>query len=131
MNFLELKKFFQHLKRATIQKKLYITYKNSQDLTDILKILQKAHIIGGYTKNNTDNLVKIFIRYDINGNSVIQEITTVSSARQRIIINTKYIHAFLNDYPYSLALVRTRIGILNIKDCLSYKIGGEFLVYIK
>jgi hypothetical protein len=42
MNLFELKKFFQQLQLATIQKKLYFSFQNNQDLDDILKILQKG-----------------------------------------------------------------------------------------
>jgi ribosomal protein S8 len=131
MNLFELKKFFQQLQLATIQKKLYFSFQNNQDLDDILKILQKKHLIVGYTKNNPDNLVKIFLRYDIKGVCVIQEIKTVSSIRQRRIISVKQIKAFLNDYPYAVALIRTRRGILSLNECWNHRIGGEFLVYLK
>lgn len=117
MNLFELKKFFQQLQLATIQKKLYFSFQNNKDLDEILKILQKSHLIVGYTKNNPDNLVKIFLRYDIKGLCIIQDIKTVSSLRQRKIINIKQIKAFLNDYPYATALIRTRRGILSINDC--------------
>jgi ribosomal protein S8 len=136
MKIFDLQNFFHQLQLATKQRKLYFVYKNSKDLTDILKILQKTHIISGYTEILSDTkyvsgFVKIFLRYDIKGDSVIKEIITVSAMRQRLIINYKQIKTFLNDYPYVLALIRTRLGILDIKTCEAHRIGGEFLAYIK
>jgi ribosomal protein S8 len=132
MKNFDSKDFFQRLQLATIQKNLYIVYKYSKDLNDILKVLQQAHLIGGYTKNHPKNptFVKITLEYDIKGDSVLKKITAVSSIRQRIIINNKQIKRFKHDYPYVIALIRTRIGILSIKDCETYRIGGEFLAYI-
>lgn len=117
MSIDQIKLFFQHLQFAANQKKLYFTFNKSQDLEEILNILQKAHFIAGYTKNTSDNHFKVFLSYDIQGCCVIKEIKTVSSVRQRITITTKQIRTYLNDYPYSLAIIRTRNGILNIKDC--------------
>lgn len=131
MSLQEIKLFLHQLKTAAIQKKLYFMFKNSQDLENILIILQHAHLISGFTKNTPDNFVKIFLAYDIKGCCVIKEIISVSSVRQRIIINTKQIKTYLNDYPYSIAIIRTRLGILNIKDCWNKRVGGEFLAYLK
>jgi ribosomal protein S8 len=109
--------FFQQLKSAATQKKLYFTFSKSQDLETILNILQKGHFIAGYTKNTSDNHFKIFLSYDIQGLCVIKEVKTVSSVKLRITITTKQIQNYLNDYPYSMAIIRTRNGIMNIKDC--------------
>lgn len=124
-----VKLFFQQLQYAASQKKLYFSYKGSQDLESILNILQHAHFIAGYTK--TENTFQIFLCYDMLGNCVINEIQTVSSIRQRVVINIKQIRVFLNDYPYSLAIIRTKDGIMNIKTCWEKKIGGEVIAYIK
>ena len=131
MNLQDLNRFIQKLQLASTQKKLYITFRLSKDLEDILIILQRAHLISGYTKNLPDTLVKIFLAYDIQGSCIIKEIKVVSTLKQRLIINTKQVKAYLNDYPYSVALIRTCKGILNIKTCRDLRIGGEFLAYVK
>lgn len=131
MSVKELNLFFQHLKFAGMQKKLYFVYKISQDLEQILNILQKAHFIAGYTKNRPDNLVRIFLSYDVQGDCVIKEIQIISSINQRIVMNLKQIKLYLNDYPYSLVIMRTRNGILNIKTCKDKCLGGEVLAFVK
>jgi ribosomal protein S8 len=117
MSIDQIKLFFQHLELAKVQKKLYFTFTHTNDLETILMILQKAHFIAGFAKDNIEKKFKIFLSYDMLGTCVIKEAKTVSSVRQRIIINTKQIKAYLNDYPYALAIIRTRNGIMNIKDC--------------
>ena len=117
MSIDQIKLFFQHLQFAASQQKLYFSFKKSKDLEVILTLLQKSHFIAGFTKNTSDTDFKIFLSYDIQGICVIKEIKTVSSVRQRITINTKQIKAYLHDYPYSVALIRTRTGIMEIKDC--------------
>lgn len=117
MSITQIKLFFQHLQEAAFEQKLYFSFKKSQDLETILNILQQAHLIAGYTKNTSDDHFKIFLSYDINGMCVIKEIKAVSSVRQRMIINIKQIKAYLNDYPYGLAIIRTRNGIMTVKDC--------------
>lgn len=131
MSIDQIKLFFQHLQLAADKKRLYFTFHKSQDLEIILNILQKAHFIAGYTKNTSDNHFKIFLSYDIQGYCVIKEIKTVSSVRQRITITTKQIRTYLNDYPYSMAIIRTHNGIMNIKDCWDNRIGGEVIAYLK
>ena len=131
MSIDQIKLFFQQLNIAAEQKKLYFTFNKSQDLEVILNILQKSHFIAGFTKNTSDNHFKIFLSYDINGCCVLKEMKTVSSVRQRITITTKQIRTFLNDYPYSTAIIRTRNGIMNIKDCWENRIGGEVIAYLK
>jgi len=131
MSIDQIKLFFQHLEFAASQKRLYFTFTKTNDLGAILQILQKAHFIAGYTEDSDTNQFKIFLTYDIQGTCVIKEVKTVSSVRQRIIINTKQIKAYLNDYPYSLALVRTRNGIMNIRECWENRVGGELIAYIK
>lgn len=127
----QMQEFFQKLQFAAIQKKLYFSFKKNKDLEVILNILQKSHFIAGYTKNDLDEDFKIFLSFDMHGSCVIKEIKTVSKVSKRVIINTKDIKAYLNDYPYSIALVRTRNGIMNIKDCWESRIGGEFIAYLK
>lgn len=131
MSMTQIKLFFQKLQVSAATKKLYFTFSKSHDLETILNILQKSHFIAGYTKNTSDNHFKIFLSYDIQGCCVIKEVKTVSSARQRITITTKHIRAFLNDYPYSLAIIRTNNGIMNIKDCWENRVGGEIIAYLK
>lgn len=131
MSIDQVKLFFQHLQFAAEQKKLYFTFTKTKDLEMILKILQKAHFISGYTQNTVDNEFKIFLSYDMQGGCVIKEIKTVSSVKQRIVINTKQIQTYLNDYPYSIAIIRTRNGIMNIKECWENRVGGEVIAYLK
>jgi ribosomal protein S8 len=117
MSIEQIKLFFQHLQLAAIEQRLYFSFKKSQDLEAILNILQKSHFIAGYTKNTSEEYFKIFLSYDMHGTCVLKEMQPVSSVRQRIIINTKQIKVYLNDYPYGLGLVRTKLGIISIKDC--------------
>jgi ribosomal protein S8 len=107
MNIFELNQFFNQLNLAIIQKKLVFISKFSQDLSTILQGLQKSNFIVGYSKNHSNNIVKIFLRYDIKGNCVIKKVKFVSSQKQRIIINNKQLKVFLNNYPYAVGFIRT------------------------
>lgn len=131
MTLISINKFFQELRIASIEKKLFFFFNSSQGLEQILKSLQKIHFLSGfsYTKNRLK--IKIFLRYDLRGDCVFKELIKVSSERKRVLINIKQIKIFLNDYPYSTALIRTSSGILNIQECNHRSIGGEFLVYLK
>lgn len=131
MSIDQIKLFFQHLQLASIQQKLYFSFKKSKDLETILTLLQKNHFISGYTKNTSDTDFKVFLSYDIKGCCTLKEVKTVSSVRQRIVINTKQIRVFLNDYPYAMALIRTNIGIMSLKECWEHRIGGEVIAYLK
>ena len=131
MSIDQINYFFHCLQLAIVQKKLYFTFTQNKDLETILTILQKSHFIAGFTKDTVENKFKIFLSYDILGTCVIKEAKPVSSVRQRMIINIKQIKAFLHDYPYCLAIVRTRNGIKDIKECWNERVGGEVIAYIK
>ena len=130
MNLIELNIFFCKLKNASLKKKLFFFFRASKDLEKILKNLQKIHFITGfgYLKDKTN--FQIFLRYDTTGSSVIKQIENVSSSGHRIIINKQKVKTFLNNYPYSTAIIKTSQGMLNIQECFNRRIGGELLVYI-
>lgn len=127
----EMQEFFQKLELAAIQKKLYFLFKRTPDLENILIILQKSHFIAGYSKNDLEENLKIFLSFDMHGSCTIKEIQIVSKRSKRVIMNTKNMRAYLNDYPYATALIRTRKGIMDVKDCWENRIGGEFIAYLK
>jgi len=127
----QMQEFFQKLELAATQKKLYFSFKKTKDLENILTILQKSHFIAGYSKNDLDENLKIFLSFDMHGSCIIKEIQTVSKKSKRVIMNIKNIKAYLNDYPYATALIRTRNGIMNVKECWENRIGGEFIAYLK
>jgi len=131
MRVTEIIFFFKQLKTASIEKKLFFCFRASNDLEQIVKGLQKIHFLSGFSYTKDKLKIKVFLRYDLKGYCVFQELRTVSSIGKRLVIKAQQIRIFLNDYPYSTALIRTSKGILNIQECNKRRIGGEFLVYFK
>lgn len=122
--------------RLSIEKqKLYLDYNFETKLRDgenLLKILQKAHLICGYTKIIQDNkeIYRMFFRYDFHGKSIIRDIKCPSSNSKRLILTLSDIQIFLKNYPYGTLLVRTSKGFLTGRAALNYRIGGEIIAYI-
>lgn len=127
----EINFFFKQLKLAGIQRKLFFSFRASTEIQQLLKPLQKLHLISGFLYKKNKKYITIFLRYDRNGFCVFQEIKTVSSIRQRVLISFQQIKLFKNDYPYSTPIIWTAQGFLSIQDCLERRIGGELIVYFK
>lgn len=128
MNLNQIQQFFLQLKYELGQKSLYMSFRKSKDLLMILNILQEAYLISGYTILNEE--FKIFLKYDLQGNPIIKETKFVSSAAKRVLLTRKNLKFYFNDYPYGMVIIRTRYGIINIKECLKKGIGGEVLAYL-
>lgn len=88
----------------------------------------------GYVKNfrvandgNRKNIV-IFLKYNEYGESVIRGLKRVSKPGQRVYVNTKNLKPVLGGLGNGV--VSTSRGIKTVKDCITEKVGGEYICQI-
>ena len=69
--------------------------------------------------------IRIFLKYDLNGNSVIENITRCSRPGQRIYVGSNEIPRVLDGL--GISVLSTSKGIVSNKTASRIKVGGELL----
>ena len=69
--------------------------------------------------------IRIFLKYDINGKSVIEKISRCSRPGQRIYVGSKEIPRVLDGLGVSI--LSTSKGVLSNKSAIQLGVGGELL----
>ena len=93
----------------------------------ISKILLDSGFISGvkYIEDNKQGVLRVYIRYTRDNDSVIQGMKRVSRPSRRVYAPHKYLPRVLGGY--GMAIISTSQGILTDKDCRKRGIGGEVL----
>ena len=94
------------------------------------RILIEAGFLKGakYIEDGKQGILRIYLKYDHENNSVISGMRRVSKPSLRIYTPKKKIPRVLGGY--GMAILSTSQGILPDKECQKRKIGGEILCEI-
>ena len=57
--------YFSRLRNAQMGGLSFTYLRNTKYTTDILTVLQNEGLIKGFSLNNTSNLIKVFLRYNV------------------------------------------------------------------
>ncbi len=88
----------------------------------------------GYIKNyiliddNKSGIIRIYLKYDEDGNSVISGLKRVSTPGLRRYVGTKAIPRVYNNY--GIAILSTPKGVISDRDARKLNVGGEVLCYV-
>jgi small subunit ribosomal protein S8 len=93
----------------------------------ISKILLDSGFISGvkYIEDSKQGVLRVYIRYTKENDSVIQGLKRVSRPSRRVYAPHKYLPRVLGGY--GMAIISTSQGLLTDKDCRKRGIGGEVL----
>ena len=93
----------------------------------IAEVLKVEGYILGYDRIDDGNqgLLRIQLKYDANGGSVIDEIKRVSKPGRRIYSGTEELPRVLAGM--GITIVSTSRGIMSDNNCRRQKVGGEIL----
>lgn len=119
---------FTRIRNAQIVSFDSVTFQYSNVKCEIAKILTKEGYINGYEILNDDlnkRLLKLSLKYDKDGNSLIENIRRVSKPSKRIYTKKKDIYKVLNGF--GTLIISTSIGILSGKEARVKNVGGEVL----
>jgi small subunit ribosomal protein S8 len=121
---------FTAIRNGVTLHKLFVSHQYSGYLAKILKVLQEAGYIGGYTLYRADKYLKfrIFLKYNDFGESVIKEIVTVSKPGQRLYFKARDIKSYKNFC--GIYLISTTSGICTDFTARKLNLGGEILCRI-
>jgi small subunit ribosomal protein S8 len=88
----------------------------------------------GYIKNfrvtadDGHKVIIVYLKYTESGDSVIRGLKRVSTPGRRIYVNSRTLTTVLGGLGNGV--VSTSRGIKTVKDCLSERVGGEYLCQI-
>lgn len=119
---------FTRIRNAQIVSFDSVTFQYSNVKCDIAKILASEGYINGFEIINNDlkkRLIKIQLKYDINGKPLIESIRRVSKPSKRIYTKKKDIYKVLNGF--GTLILSTSDGILSGKEARRKNLGGEII----
>jgi len=104
-----------------------VNVKASNICAGIAEVLKVEGYILGYDRIDDGNqgLLRIQLKYDANGGSVIDEIKRVSKPGRRIYSGTEELPRVLAGM--GISIVSTSRGIMSDNNCRRQKVGGEIL----
>ena len=119
---------FTRIRNAQIVSFDSVTFQYSNIKCEIAKILTNEGYINGYEILNDDlnkRLLKLSLKYDKEGNPLIENIKRVSKPSKRIYTKKKDIYKVLNGF--GTLILSTSVGILSGKEARLKNVGGEVL----
>jgi small subunit ribosomal protein S8 len=97
---------------------------------EIAKLLQFYGFIQDYLliKDNKQNVLRLYLKYDENGKPVITGLRRVSSPGARRYVSAKEMPRVFNNL--GMAILSTPKGLMAERDARKLNVGGEVLCYI-
>ncbi len=104
-----------------------VNIKASNICEGIAAVLKKEGYILDFDRIDDGNqgILRIALKYDQEGNSIINEITRTSKPGRRIYLSVTELPHVLGGM--GIAIVSTSKGVMSDKDCRQANVGGEIL----
>jgi small subunit ribosomal protein S8 len=118
------------IRNASMRKLDTTTLLYSKLMTNVLDVLKDKGYIESYKVEDKDNKQSIVVRlkYDENGNSVINEVTRLSKPGRRVYKGYEELKSYKNGY--GTIVVSTNKGVLANDEAYKQKVGGEVICSI-
>ena len=119
--------FLTRIRNALSANKRWVDIPSSNIKKRIAFVLkEEKYIKDFFFINDLDFItIRIFLKYDINGKSVIEKISRCSRPGQRIYVGSKEIPRVLDGL--GISILSTSKGVLSNKSAVRLGIGGELL----
>ncbi len=117
--------------RNASMRKLDVTQLMHSKLVEaIMGVFQEKGYIESFNviEEGNKRFIKVVLKYDKNGNSVITEVKKISKPGRRVYKGADEIKKFKNGY--GTFIVSTSKGVLSNYDAYKAKVGGEVLASI-
>lgn len=117
--------------RNASMRKLDVTQLMHSKLVEaVMGVFQQKGYIESFNviEEGNKKFIKVVLKYDKNGNSVITEVKKISKPGRRVYKASDDIKKFKNGY--GTFVVSTSKGVLSNDDALKAKVGGEVLASI-
>ena len=119
--------FLTRIRNAISANKRWVDIPSSNIKNRIAFVLkEEKYIKDFFFINDLDFItIRIFLKYDINGKSVIEKISRCSRPGQRIYVGSKEIPRVLDGLGVSI--LSTSKGVVSNKSAVQLGVGGELL----
>jgi len=119
--------FLTRIRNAYRSEKRWVDIPSSNMKKRIAYVLKEEKYIKDFFFINDGNFqtIRIFLKYDINGASVIENIKRCSRPGQRIYVNSQDIPRVLDGL--GISILSTSKGVISNKTAVKLKVGGELL----
>ena len=121
---------FTRIRNAIMAKHKKVNVPNSKVKAEVATILKAEGYIKNYklVKDRKQGLIRIYLKYDVDNNSILRGIKRISKPGNRIYATKNEIPKVLSGL--GIALISTSKGILSDKACRSAGIGGEVMGHV-
>ena len=119
--------FLTRIRNAYSTNKRWVDVPSSNMKKRIAYILKEEKYIKDFFFIKDDDFVtiRIFLKYDLNGNSVIEKIVRSSRPGQRIYVGSNEIPRVLDGL--GISIISTSKGVVSNKTATKLGVGGEIL----
>jgi len=117
--------------RNAAERKMEVTTLNhSKLMEDVLKVFEEKGYIEGYKiiEDGNKKFIKVTLKYDENGDSVINEVKRISKPGRRVYKGYEDIKNYKNGF--GTLVVSTNKGVLPNDKAYKLKVGGEVICSI-
>ncbi len=117
--------------RNAASRKMEVTKLNhSRLMEDVLKVLKEKDFIEDYKviEEGNKKFINVSLKYDENGDSVINELKRVSKPGRRVYKGYEDIKKFKNGF--GVLVISTNKGVLPNDEAYKLKVGGEVICSI-
>ena len=122
--------FLTRIRNAHMAKKASVDIPSSNLKIRILYVLKEERFIKDYflIKDNKQNFLRVFLKYDDDNNPVIQGLKKVSTPGCRRYVPSDKMPRVLNGMGVSI--ISTSKGVVSNKKAIALNVGGEVLCQI-
>ncbi len=116
------------IRNASMRKLEVTELLHSKLVESVVKILNEKGYIDSYNVVEADGnkkFIKVVLKYDDNGNQVINELKRISKPGRRVYKGAEEIKRFKNGY--GTIIVSTSKGVLSNEVAFENKVGGEII----
>ena len=119
--------FLTRIRNAFSSEKRWVDIPSSNLKKRIAYVLKEENYIKDFFFINDGRFqtIRIFLKYDYNGNSVIESINRCSRPGQRIYVGSQDIPRVLDGL--GISILSTSKGVISNKTALKLNVGGELL----
>ena len=119
--------FLTRIRNAFRSEKRWVDVPSSSLKKRIAYVLKEEKYIKDFffINNNGFQTIRIFLKYDFNGSSVIESIVRCSRPGQRIYVGSQDIPRVLDGL--GISILSTSKGVISNKTAIKLKVGGELL----
>ena len=119
--------FLTRIRNALRSDKRWVDVPSSNLKKRICYILKEEKYIKDFFFINDGKFetIRVFLKYDFNGNSVIESIKRCSRPGQRIYVGSQEIPRVLDGL--GISILSTSKGVISNKTAVELKVGGELL----